>query len=228
MTISGTLIEHVRLVLEWSLRYALTGHGVRHGDNAYTPHALPAYIASVAAVEALVNETLLGPMIRVSLPGSPLWNLKTDTLQKMELTTKLVLVPQVLFGNSFRPDAQPLQDFQLLQKVRNDMVHYKMQLEAPRYLQPLTDRRIALTAATAEEPADYPWVARLSSTEGVRWAHNSACEIVQQLVLFVPENHRQIVALPFLAQNFQPIPETYIAERVRQLEERKNTNVPEV
>src|SRR5262245_45998746 len=103
VTISGQLIGHVRLVLDWSPRSALPGQGVRHGDNAYTPHALPAYIASVAAVEALMNETLLSPAVRVMLPDSPLWNLRTETLGRMELVTKLAIVPQLLFERSFQP-----------------------------------------------------------------------------------------------------------------------------
>ncbi len=78
MSISGDMIRHVRSILDMSLDYALTGRGARHGYNAYSPHALPAYIIAYSAVEALVNETMLGSMARSLWKDSALWNLKRE------------------------------------------------------------------------------------------------------------------------------------------------------
>ena len=211
VTISGGLIQHVRLILDLSLKYALTGKDVRHGHNVYSPHALPAYVISVSAVEALINETLLGYMARSIWRDSPLWNLKTDSLEKLDLLTKLIIVPQILFERSFTPNRQPLQDFIVLLKVRNDMVHYKMRSE-PRYLQPLVERGIALSSGKAKGNADYPWADKLSCTEGIRWAHNTACAVVHSIVDFLPKEERYISSLSHLAMNFQCIPERYVVE----------------
>jgi hypothetical protein len=211
ITISGDLIRHVRLILDMSLEYALTEHGVRHGHNAYSPHALPAYVLTVSSVESLVNETLLDSSARLIWRDSPLWKLKTDFLEKIDLLTKLVLVPQLLFDKSFTSNKQPLQDFNLLLKVRNDIVHYKLRSE-PKYLQPLVERDIALSSAKAEGSADYPWPSKLSCTEGIRWAHNTSCAVVNTLVDFLPQEGRDGLSLSYLAQNFQPIPETYVIE----------------
>lgn len=203
VSISGDLIAHVRTCFELSLEYVLTGEGVRHGMNAYTPYAFPAYVSAVAAVEAFLNEQLLGEFAKVVLSDSPLWNLGKDSLEKIELKTKLIVIPQVLFGRSFTPGSAPYQDFALLIRVRNDVIHYKMGSTPPSYVQPLSDRGIALTTDKAHGGVDYVWPHKLSSTEGIRWAHNSACRTVNALVGFIPLEHKG--ALSSTARNFEEI-----------------------
>lgn len=207
MSISGDLVADVRLALELSLEYSLTGRGVRHGNNAYTPHAFSAYVSAVVAVEAFLNETLLGAMCRAIYQSSPLWHLSQDALERMDLLLKLVIVPQLLFGATFRRDQQPLQDFSLLYRVRNDIVHFKMKQEPPKYLAYLAQRGIAITADKA--PGDYPWPAKLSCTEGIRWANNTATRIAHALVDFVPQEHRG--ALASHVSNFREVDEQAVA-----------------
>jgi hypothetical protein len=195
VSISGDLLNHVRKCLQLSFDYIRTGAGVRHDTNAFTPHAFPAYVCAVAAVEAFVNERLLGPLARAALRGSPLWNLGSDSIEKMELLTKLVVVPQVLFGRCFPRDAQPFQDFAMLVKVRNDVIHFKMEMNPPSYLRPLAEKGVALTADAAAQGADYPWPSKLSSTQGIRWAYNTACRVLTELAHFVPPEHQYVLGM---------------------------------
>ncbi len=185
---------------------------ITNGSNAYTPYAFPSYVCAVASVEAFINEQLVGHIARVVLRDSPLWNLGSDSLEKMELLTKIIVFPQVLFGRSFRKNEQPFQDFAMLVRVRNDVIHFKMSMDAPSYLCALADRGIALTAPSASKGADYDWPHRLSSTEGICWAHNVACRIVNSLVQFVPPEHQRILGVT--VQNYGEIGEAELHEWV--------------
>jgi hypothetical protein len=212
-SISGELIAHVRLILELSLQYVLTGKGVRHGNNGYTPHALPAYVLAVAAIEALLAETLLGDMTRAVWRTSPLWNVDAKTLERLETRVKVTIVPQVLFGKSFVPGGQPFQDFDLLVRVRNDVVHYKMNAGVPKYVRALSQRGIALSyplPTASPISVDYNWIQKLSCTEAIRWGHNAVCSVVQKLVEFLPDPENDATMLVHLAKNFQPIGDEYV------------------
>ena len=178
VTVSTNLIYHVRQLYEASLNYLASKHGVRYGINGYTDHALPAYVMAVAAVEAYVNEAFLSDLSRMVFKESALWELPTDWIEKLDLPIKLVLVPYYLFGKSFARDRQPYQDMILLIRVRNIFVHYKMTSTPPGFLQALDDRRISLVAPQVPTGGDFAWAHKLSSSEGIRWAHNTACNIV--------------------------------------------------
>jgi hypothetical protein len=208
ITISGDLIAHVRFLLLFSLKRALSDDVARHGINAAASFAFPAYITAVASVEAFLNEHLLGYTARMFFRESPLWSIDYE---RWDIGTKLIIVPQILFGVTFDKGAQPAQDFLLLVRVRNDIVHYKMQENPPKYIADLSQRGIALTSDHLRNGGpDYLWPQKLSSTEGIRWAHNTACKVIHKLVEFIPEEHRDI--LGSLAVNYEEIPVTHIQE----------------
>ena len=208
MAISGDLIAHVRFILSNALNNAISGNVARYGINAGARFAFSAYITAVASVEAFLNEELLGPVARMLFRDSSLWGIKCD---KLEIQTKLIIVPQMLFGTTFDISAQPAQDFRLLVKVRNDLVHYKMQGSPPKYIADLSQRRIALTNdQVSTMGVDYLWPQKLSSTEGIRWAHNTVCKVVHKLVEFIPEEYRGVLGVS--APNYQEIPRERIRE----------------
>jgi hypothetical protein len=207
-TISGDLIHHVREMYLMSLDDALNKRGVRQGINGLAIHGIAAYIIAAASVEAFINEAFLSGFPRSSLRNSSLWNLPSDWLETIELSAKLILVPQMLYGKSFSRDAQPYQDMVLLIKIRNDMIHYKMPTTPPKYVNHLSERGIALVAPSFKENgADYPWPSKLSCSEGIRWANNTASSTVQQLVQFVNTGYRDIIE--GIASNFITIPESF-------------------
>ena len=202
-TISHDLIEDVRLALRASYDIAVTNKVRRIGNNSYTTHAFSAYITAVASVEAFVNETFLGWMCRSHYAESALWQLSDSALKRMELSLKLVRISQLLFGHVLKRDAQPFQDFSMLIRVRNDLVHFKMSGPTPKYISVLSQRKIALVE-TPEEAGPWPW--KLSCTEGIRWAHNAACNMVSHMVSLIHTENRD--ALAFHSGYFNPITET--------------------
>lgn len=200
-TISGSLLADVRIAHSVSVAYANSGKGVRHGNNAYTPHGYSAYVAAVASVEAFLNETFLSQMSRLVCKDSSLWDLKRDSLERMDLLLKLIIVPKLLFGSSLKRNEQPYQDFSTLCEIRNDVVHYKMQFEPPKYIDELSRRRIFLTSGNHD--AECLWPNRISCTEGILWAHNVACRMANALVSLAPTEQRHYFSMS--VENFSEL-----------------------
>jgi hypothetical protein len=87
----------------------------------------------------------------------------------------------------------PLQGFHTLVRVRNEVVYYKMEFGTPKFVSELTQRGIALSFEPPPGWAEVPtaWAVALSSTEGIRWAHNTACSIVGELSRLAPESETE-------------------------------------
>lgn len=201
VTFSTDFISHVRLLYQYALQQRTSGKVVIHDINSYSQLAGPAYISSTAAVEAFLNEWAFGPMSQMLLKDTPLADFDTDWLEFLDIRPKLQILPQLMFGKSFDRATQPYQDFEILVKVRNDFVHYKMHKPMPKYVKVLEERSIALPVHP--EGPDYAWVHKLSSLEGIRWAHNTACAVVKRLEEITPEEHRGFMAS--LASGFMEI-----------------------
>jgi len=208
VTVSQELIFHVRHIYDSALQQ-LDSWGTWIDEfNGYTTYALPAYVTAVAAVEAFVNEAFLSFMAQENFRNSPLWELSRDWLERTELRAKLVLIPQLLFKQSLSRASQPYQDMSLLISVRNSVVHYKLQFEAPKYLKSLDQRRISISTGAEE---DYPWPRKIATSEGIRWAHNTACATVLALTnLVTVESYRN--TLGAITDNFSPLPDSYAEE----------------
>jgi hypothetical protein len=158
----------------------------------------------VAAVEAFVNESLLGQFAKIQCKESGLWNISDDTIDRFDIRTKLIIVPMLLFGNTFSRDAQPFQDFATLVRIRNDGIHFKMQLHAPKYVRDLSQRDIAITYdGIKENVADYDWPSKLSTTSGILWAHNTSCRVVQELVGFMSDEISNLCLTTILKSGIQ-------------------------
>ena len=162
---------------------------MRSGLNAYSAHALAAYVIAVAATEAFVNETLASQMVRAFTRGSALWHMRADWLERLELRDKIILITELVFGKALDSGAQPLQDLILLLRVRNEVVHYKFG-DPPNFMNEFVRRGIALTSQARNDDPEIklsqPWALDLSCTEGNRWAHNTCCRIVHAVVDNIP------------------------------------------
>ena len=214
VTISSDLIAHAHQIFWQAIETAKHSHVSREDFNVFTNEASPAYICCVAAVEAFINELFFGLPTFRRLESGPLASLEKDWLEKLDLRHKLVLFPQLLVGETFDRGSQPFQDMSILIRLRNSIVHYKMDRTPPKFLQDLSNRGVVLVADT--EAADYLWVHKISCTEGVRWAINTSTRTVHKLVELV----RDEAAIPSflkLAGNFQEISEDQVKDRLRKI-----------
>jgi hypothetical protein len=165
----------------------------RKGINFGTPHALPAYVVAVEAIEAFLNETFI-VRSRYHIRDAPLWKLTKPELRKLErksLKERLTLVPHLLVGKSLSPENSALQAMKLLIDVRNDLVHYKMENEWPGYMETFIKGGIGLNAL--EPKAFEPWPEVLSTSEGIRWANNTASEMAHAMYRLLPEHYQEFL-----------------------------------
>ncbi|MBW8010303.1 MAG: hypothetical protein FVQ83_03540 [Chloroflexi bacterium] len=185
-TISKELLIHSRNIYSDAIKYLASNKKNIYGFNGRVNNALSAYILSVASFEAFFNELFFTKLSRHKYQKSAIWDLGIEWLSKLPLEKKVVLMSQSLFGDSFKTDSQPYQDFHMLVRVRNSLVHYK-HLSTPNFIKPLIDRNIALPEPVFDNlPEDanvapQPWTWKISSTEGIRWSINTVCYMVKEL-----------------------------------------------
>jgi hypothetical protein len=118
----------------------------------------------------------------------------TETLEELDLPQKLIQVPRAVLGRSLEPGQQPHQDMQILVQLRNELVHYKMGVIPPKAVRVLAQRRLASRVPPAQEAGGpHPWANRVSTLEGIRWAHNTACATAVALLNLIPDEMRRWV-----------------------------------
>jgi hypothetical protein len=172
VTISPYLIGHVRRLYEVSAHAPEPDNPVEQAATApagqlrRTELAIPAYILSTAAVEAFVNEVFLSDFSRMVFNPSPLDSDSallhvTESLERLDIPTKLILVPRLVIGCSLDPSRNPYQDMVLLARLRNELVHYKMDSKPPTPVKVLSQRGVAFRGSPEEEAGGpHPWAER--------------------------------------------------------------------
>ena len=210
-TVSGSLINHVRMLYEMAMLDLFSEEQKPTEINGYSKHVLPGYIIILAAVEAFINEVFLDISAEVEMKEAPLWKFPREWIEKIEISKKVILIPQLLFNKSLERDKQPFQDFALVVKIRNDLVHYKLRENPPKYIKDLDQRGILLKSPAI---VDYPWPNKLSCSEGIRWAHNTACQLVTEIVSYA-EGVDYILLRQ--AKNFKPITNTEVEKLINSI-----------
>jgi hypothetical protein len=179
-----------------------SGQYARFGLNGFTELAAPAYIVSVAAIEAFVNEVFISEVSR-GFEEDPLRNLDDRWLERLDVGVKLTLIPQLLYGSTLDKGRQPYQDMALLIKLRNDFVHYKMDERPPSYVSQLEQMKVALPRVP--NAGNHPWPWKVLSSEGIRWANNTMCATAKALLALVPPTSWRFHTANGLIKNFREI-----------------------
>lgn len=71
----------------------------------------------------------------------------------------------------------------------------------PKYVKHLEDRGIALPTPPRPEKApdavgaDYAWVSKISTVEGIRWAYNTACTTIKEICKLAPAERQDAIFL---------------------------------
>lgn len=181
-------------------------------DNGITDYAIPTYILSVAAVEAFMNEMFIA-IGSDFLKGSSFGELSQGELQKLRKTNlgdKLIRIPELAFGQKvFNRGHQPFQDMNYLINVRNIFVHYKMGIDAEykEAFDYLVKKGVALNFPIGSSRF---WVYDLSTFEGIRWAHNTALNIIKDIIDTAIKTNRHPILISMGTQTnnfFHQIPD---------------------
>ncbi len=199
-TISGTLISHARNMYFQSLESYFQEISFTEITNIDTHLSLPAFITSVASIEAWLNEVFLNKLSKSLLKDSSLWIFSNNWIEKVELGNKILLIPQLLFNKTLNKRSHPYQDMAMLIKVRNEIVHYKMSPTPPKFVNEFRNRGISPAPIKHEgKVLCGPWIYDITTSEAIRWAHNTVCATVEELISLIPEDVKQ--RLPLLKQS---------------------------
>jgi len=76
----------------------------------------------------------------------------------------------------------------------------------------LDEKGITLKLNKQNHNVDFAWAHKLSSSEGIRWAHNTACNIIQTLASYAPENRLKNDPILSSAKHFIIMPDEYPIE----------------
>jgi hypothetical protein len=191
-SVSCDFIRDVRILYRLGLAQPRTTQEVTGPTR--TRYALSAYILAVAAVEASINEMFLSEFSDGGVIDSTVVHELRELLERQELISKLLILPQLAFGKRLSTGQQPIQDMSVLVRLRNELIHYKMSGKAPNFVSDLAQKGIAVQLRSGEGEVVSPWTPRVSTMEGIAWAHNTACRTVRAVVALFPEDKRP----PFL------------------------------
>jgi hypothetical protein len=195
---STTVSADFITALELLFSTALAKVDPRVTPPQYTQYAIPAYVMAAAAVESFVNEMFLSGFAKMALGDTVVDDV--PELERLDLLAKIVVVPQLIFGKTLARGEQPYSDMVILAKLRNEVAHYKMKYKPPSFVRTLAQRGIAVRVPPEQEDGGpHPWANRVSTIQGIMWAHDTMCATARALVSLAPETARSTLAI---AQNF--------------------------
>lgn len=206
ITISGFLRVNAYRAYERCIKDRLSGKVYTTEDNNYSPNVIDVYILSVSTLEAFINEVCFGgPEIRI-INGTPA---PRELIEDLEIRKKYYLLPLLLWGKTYKRGTQPYQDFEMLVRIRNDLIHYKMRSyhrgNEPKYFRILSERGALLVSPHPD--ADFAWIMKILTSKGALWAYNTACRMAKGLIELADEQ-TQTLWSPILG-SFQEIPDDY-------------------
>jgi hypothetical protein len=168
-------------------------------SRTYPPEAIAAIVLSVISFEALLNEMVelaSGPQYASNEPeevkafGAILEDLEQ---QKAQIDVKVQVAYYIFERQRLDRGGLPYQDFDLLIKIRNALVHKKPEkwsmateeeaFEPHRLIKRLADRKV-IPLPTPETPPEL--FIPICRREVAEWAYNVVVEMVNLLIEIVP------------------------------------------
>jgi hypothetical protein len=161
---------------------------------------LETIILVAASLEAFINEYIDSKSRKLSRKSdhremARLLNKLTE--EKIELKLKWQLVPQIIWQKQFSQDQKPWQDFDVLIRLRNDLLHYKGQLHPRDYVPKYLGQVVHLLSKYEEPVCDLSgrsddWVDRICNYEVAKWAYNTGIGMINELLDFGDEQTKYI------------------------------------
>jgi hypothetical protein len=168
--------------------------------------ALVSIVVAAISLEAFINEFGGIAALLATLEGAPGWvTTLAEVLDEAEnnrasITSKFQLAMLVISGRPFNRSAAPFQDFDLLVRLRNEIVHLKPYETVEETQEgdlitsePTIIKRLAGTGALGTHPlldeavsaghaVSSNWIDRVSTKAMSRWACNAVAGIVKGLI----------------------------------------------
>jgi hypothetical protein len=190
--------ESISYDLIASIRYTYSlAPQVRATHPLKTPFAFQTYIVACAAVESFVNEMFLSEWSLAVLDAVFHKRISRTQVKKNQwnFAKRILELPRAYFGKTLNEADSPYRDMKYLIALRNDIVHYEMSFEDSPNQQDLL-QYLQDIGVTAGDPEDR-WTDQVTTLNGMRWAHNTACGTIKAIVRLAPTG--KIFYLSFLA-----------------------------
>ncbi len=204
-TISGALLTQAKATYDRCIADGRSGLVFATKDNNYSTYAMSVYILSVATVEAFMNEvSFINYHWKHDAKSKELLE---EITQAPNLLQKCSDLPAKLWGKELDKSRPPYQDFYHLVKIRNGIIHYRMEPPefAKDYLQYLDHKNVLLGT-----PGQFGFghLDPVLNTKAAKWAYNVACRMAKQLIDLAQDETKPFIKenLNDLRPNFQEIP----------------------
>ena len=147
-------------------------------------NSVSSILLSCAATEAFINETssLMAekPGITAGFPKAKAFAeiLSEAEAARTSIRLKYQLALVTLIGRTFDKGSQPYQDFDLLFKIRDELMHYKLEKtsETPhRLVQAMRARKLG------REDSKGTWMQQVATPKAAWWACNTAVEMINTI-----------------------------------------------
>jgi hypothetical protein len=134
-----------------------------------------------------------------------------EMVENMEIRSKYYLLPLLLWGKTFDRGTRPYQDFEVLIRLRNYLVHYKMTPsgggEMPKFAEHLKDKNLLMTSGTPGVGLAGGLLTELCSAKAALWAYNTTCQMATNLIQLADDTTKQL--WQGMLDNFREIPDQY-------------------
>lgn len=212
-TITPSLISQLHFLYNQSIKNLLSAKIWHEGINGYSDSAIAVYPLAITTWEAFIYESVLSPFFGEIRNKREINYIPLEIVDKWDIETKSLLIPQLLYGKSFDKGMSIFQDFSALVSIRNSIVHFKFNKPNDKTLKAidnLYNKNVFLHSPFLKQNNGnitiYDWPKSISSIEGIRWAINTIVKMAKQLNEFVPEDRREFV-IKHPLQNFNEITE---------------------
>lgn len=190
----------------------------RRNTTAELDDLLEVYVLVAASLEAFINDFCRHKIDEIKwTDGEAYWSKGLEGIidQKIEVRSKWRLVPQLLWQKAFDESQSPWQDFNVLIRLRNLLLHYKTEYLPPgkvpgplghiQHLLSSEPQNIngphTLTEALKESKT---WTHRICNLEMAQWAFNTGVKMIKEFLEFADQESKSNYT--WLLQGFGIIP----------------------
>jgi hypothetical protein len=180
------LWDSVRNLYESSLQ-AKAGRKTVSGFNDYAFFALPAFVLTVATWESYLNFVFFSLMTKQTLGVEIYEKAKRaqEDLGRLSIRGKTLMVPLLIFGDTFDKGSMPFQDFDILVTIRNHVTHNYVHSAPEKAVAVLREKGLLLANEIPGAPdldKLTTWSEDLQTFEVIRWCLNTLAAMSQGLV----------------------------------------------
>lgn len=137
-------------------------------------YPMAAVIHAAATLEAFLNEELE----KVVTTWGASWESTIESIERLDVTKKWVIIPRLLHGKTFDVGAEPYQSLCGLVDLRNALMHYRPVATADVYVPNKIEKLRSKFTFDTHENQD--WTSKVLTPSCARWACKTAHDVAKE------------------------------------------------